>query len=870
MSEMPKNRFTEAAAIYQSGGYLETLESKKLPESREEQIAKLKAQIQKLEKVQKSIDKSDRNNEDRKAGKKARLEASENASKTFKVEDNNIWGIDESKEVKSNPKSSSEKPLDSEPKIKKPTTLNEDVGAEHGPKPVIKPEDIIDPSVNKTAPDIVAPTKGPENIPGSENLQKVLRLALSTRGQAGMDAFEAQFKTESRRYKNTKETDAESLRHAEKMFEAEKAFFNSHENFHKTKGFHSVIGDKFNPDGRRLPPEVQKLKEEWLASRSEYAAFLQDEGYVGRDVIKSTVWGAEEAQKRSREKGLSSREKKGIEGFWEKHKAKFSDGMRSVATAAMFTTGAAALTVGSIPLGIGALLLGSASAFTLYKASRAEQGSDAQRKWTTASKIASLFGILPLAGSWAVGRAHEINRTKELAEGNLIKDKYKGNLSDPKFMKKVSEQRRKATLAKEDVEAGQRIGGIAGSALLAGVAAGVGMGEFSGGFEHHHVVDHLSIGGHEGHVYINDADKLLGHFAHKLHHDHFAHGHVPKSLQTLEKHIHFHKGHINGEDGLARRLGLEGQNGSTIMHPHDQIRLLDNGNIILHRPGHNAMDTLLIDKLGHLHKVNSGTWHQAEVSNHAQTHNEEVIPGTPEHQANTPTHESGDNSHDHDHDDVQGKSAEHTKDLQEVAGTTNPVANIRTHEVPTQTVTSTHNPESSSTPDSAYQTLKDNLKEFRAEHPTHHSEAASHTETTPSQLSHPESVPTPVMSNAPVADHFFASTGERAINVHGVDLGKPGMYFYHGRPIAHGISTDDSYTRAVVEAQKLAVSPNHGDAKVFFISHDTGPAGDAQYHLNTVEVPAVGGAPRLVPNYAETPALPSESDYLPLPNTFPQ
>ncbi len=598
-----------------------------------------------------------------------------------------------------------------------------------------------------------AAEKKPDAFTPDEN--RLLRLALASRGPEAMRELQKQLqldkgeKIDGKLGKRTnQERRAKAMEQAEKMLTAEGAYFVALKEFHRTKGFHSVIGDKFNPDGRMLPPNVQALKDAWIASRSSYAEFMRNsaedshrkrherytgktaelltdrvmERYQRRFMVKEVVLGAEKAEQRARLEGLSTRDKKGIEKFFDKYQKGISKGLRIFGTGAMITMGMAAGISGSPIVGIGALLFGGASAFSLYKAAKAKDGSEEKKKWERRAQLTSFAGIFGWVGDKLIRGGHSLNKTVDKAHQTLEKREGLGDLTSVQNMKNIAHERKRATQAEEVVEADARMGRLAGS-LIGGAAVGgalhghLGLG---GGFEHHKTVSELSIGEHAGGHTIYDGERLLGHFANKLHNHHFPGGHVPKSVQAFEKllHVKGHKGFAwsAGENRASKLLGFEGPNGSVVMQPHDSLKLLDNGDIILHRPGHPEMDTLIMDSQGNPHQIDTFVWHQAPVGHHA--------PGSPTHEMHEGHDMSAAASNDtsHDHDDVALNNEQHQKDLAEDAARHYTQPPTSTH-IPVQSTVS--QPENAASTQQAYENFKHNFAELKAEHQAER--AAEHT-----------------------------------------------------------------------------------------------------------------------------------------------
>ncbi|MBA3789136.1 hypothetical protein H0X32_01930 [Patescibacteria group bacterium] len=155
------------------------------------------------------------------------------------------------------------------------------------------------------------------------------------------------------------------------------------------------------------------------------------------------------------------------------------------------------------------------------------------------------------------------------------------------------------------------------------------------------VTESLSIGEHVGTANINDGDKLLGHFAEKLHQDYLAsHTTPPPAVQKLFEMLGSKDGTgvLQGEDHSSGLLHFETDHGSTVMHPGDTIKLNDHGEIVLDRPGHPEMHHVLVSapdaKTGEVsfNVADPKTWHLPHA------HEVAAHPATPAHES-APTHE---------------------------------------------------------------------------------------------------------------------------------------------------------------------------------------------------------------------------------------
>ncbi len=472
---------------------------------------------------------------------------------------------------------------------------------------------------------------------------------------------------------------AESLVHAEKMLDAESDYFAALKKFHKTKGFHSVLGDQFNPDGRKLPGDVQAKKDAWIKARADYAGFMRGhateqhiarhknferkdgkmgiggatskllshavmERYQRRFITKEVVLGAEEAEYRARMEGLSSRDKKGIEKFFSQFKS-LPTILRTLSTSAMIAGGVGAVVAGSTIGGAAMLALGATSAITTIAAAKSKEGSAAKSFWTKAATVASIGGIFGFLGDKTIRGVHSGLGTKKNAVNKLAQREGLGDLSNPDTFKKVAGSRKKATLVQEKIDAHARLGRVAAATAGGAIVGGVlhhgldhGSIHHSGGAsggtpEYPHDHESLAVGGK-----IYDADRLMGHFGDKLQHD-FPPGSirppaVQKFLETMQAAgkidpAHQHPALWHEDHASIFGFHFEGKSGiSTIMHPGDKVSF-EHGQIILERPGHPGMTHVLVDDKGTLNPVDAKVWHQAMPHPHHAEAHEAVSGATP-------------------------------------------------------------------------------------------------------------------------------------------------------------------------------------------------------------------------------------------------
>ena len=109
------------------------------------------------------------------------------------------------------------------------------------------------------------------------------------------------------------------------------------------------------------------------------------------------------------------------------------------------------------------------------------------------------------------------------------------------------------------------------------------------------------------------------------------------------------------------------------------------------------------------------------------------------------------------------------------------------------------------------------------------------------------------------------------MNPHGVDLNKPQLLVNNGLKFAHGVDTDDSYSRAFAESQRL-FGEGAKDTNVYFVARDYDALGNPYLAVRMVFTPPDGSTPQMAP-YGEgvslspeftMPPLPKDADYKPL------
>ena len=136
----------------------------------------------------------------------------------------------------------------------------------------------------------------------------------------------------------------------------------------------------------------------------------------------------------------------------------------------------------------------------------------------------------------------------------------------------------------------------------------------------------------------------------------------------------------------------------------------------------------------------------------------------------------------------------------------------------------------------------------------------------------PETPSAPAQAPESVTAHAFAEPGApEAINPHGVDLNQPQLLSNNGLKFAHGIDTDDSYSRAYTESLRL-FGEGAKDTNVYFVARDYDALGNPYLVVRMVFTPPDGSTPQMAP-YGEgvslspeftMPPVPKDSDYKPL------
>jgi hypothetical protein len=390
-------------------------------------------------------------------------------------------------------------------------------------------------------------------------------------------------------------------------------------------------------------------------------------------VAREVILGAEEAQLRAKEDGLKLREKTFIDRRLDWFKNKVSPSTKLlIGSALMGGLGTAAIAGGSVFGLLGTVMAVPSAIYALRAMFTKDQAKKDKFNKTSATfakfTVGGLFGMLGAAGT---RKTHEVLKTQEKADKKLKNRSGLGDLGDVGTLSNVSAGRSKALLAGENMKRDEGYARF-GSALVGGMATGAAISEFAPqvgatvaaipgevntfatgipaevngltghlgighipfgggtGTEHIPPGEHLSIGDNIDGVHINDADKLLGHFAKQIqaHHPNTA-GHdlpaVKKFYSLLEKiDKKGHVGFLSREDSAARQLGLETHNGSAIMQPKDTISIYK-GEIVVDRAGAHPMHHVLIDASGKLNKLTLKDWpHSTEHfrAHQATTHTE--------------------------------------------------------------------------------------------------------------------------------------------------------------------------------------------------------------------------------------------------------
>jgi hypothetical protein len=537
-------------------------------------------------------------------------------------------------------------------------------------------------------------------------------------------------------FKKIEDLQEKAMPHAKKMYDAERTYLTALREFHSKRGFFSVALNKFTKSQPNLPDDVKEFKKAWVASRAEYAGYLKasaaerlrekgkSEDYISKalekyergTVLREVVFGAEEAERRARINGLESREKGFIEQRIDWFNNKLSKPQKVLIGAALMGgLGTAAVAGGSVVGLLGTIMAVPSALYAVRALLEKDQAKKEKyvnkaagfAKWT----IGGIFGRLAETGT---RKGHEVFKTKEKAEKGLTLTNKKGyreglgDLTDASNIGSLSERRNRLLRTEENIEVDARwargLGAFAGGAAFgAGASALMHEGAVAAipgdihsvethlGIEHgpaaavpspEHInppsQDHLSIGEHVGGVNIYDADRLLGHFAEKVHANHLSlAGHEPPAVKTLYSLLEKkgHTGFTSNEDSAAIHLGLETRDGSAIMQPGDTMSF-HNGELVLDRGGAHPLHWVLIDTKGnpnpltpkdwphsveHIQPPHAAATHPTETQPQAQTVEQPAaVPPAPHEVAST---NSGPAETSANHGDVLLNNQNHETDL---------------------------------------------------------------------------------------------------------------------------------------------------------------------------------------------------------------
>lgn len=363
-------------------------------------------------------------------------------------------------------------------------------GEPHHPLPAMLPEDeslLARPTGASSTPEVISlpdqsavQNEGTGFVPRTE----AESMALETRGPEAMQKLALELGDGKRTSAEMAETSAPF---AAKMYESEKAYFDALKVHHAERNIGSVMLEQFA--GHHLPKEVQKLREEWVASRAEYAGFLKQsaserhmakegnahgarrekvlERYQRIVTAREVVLGAEEAEQRAQLDGLDNRKRGWVDKAYEGYK-KLPPGVRILGTTALLTTAGIVATGGGIfavaPAG---LALGRAG---LRWAAEANKGTSIGNTASGLALIFSIGAVGGLVGQKGTELFHKAVGTERKAGEKLEQREELGNLGSAKQLDALSKSRQKALNVTETISRQSRwarmIGALTGGALF--------------------------------------------------------------------------------------------------------------------------------------------------------------------------------------------------------------------------------------------------------------------------------------------------------------------------------------------------------------------------------------------------------------------
>ncbi len=701
----------------------------------------------------------------------------------------------------------------------------------------------------------------------------------------------------------------------EKSSLARQAYFDALKTYQKNRGFGGIVAESLVGDKLLTPKALKELRHAWVYERALHAATQRaaievrlkekpatreamlerlkakqeakgtydpekhdiQKRYERMVTLKSVVTGQEEEELAVRTEGFSTRDKKSLELMFERYK-KVPSALRIFGTSAVLLGGTAVL-AGS-PIGLAALGMVGASAGLRYWAEKVKQPE--VRKWLNGvAPIASIAGAAGALADYGIQFGHKIAGTERKASELLTKKEGLGDLDSVENLEHLSQERRKALVVKENIARQGRV-----ARMLTSVGLGFFLGHHASGATSETSTDsiadhsHTTASGVKEHITVETAPSTPEHnpvqtvepvIAHpepysvtiepgqgmdKLFvelRDHYKEIYPDPNAASVPPGIR-HILNAHSGDELSREFGfINGENGSYVMKAGDSLGFDAKGNLVFtpHADGSQSVELL---------HQGSGTPHHltaAEQEGHFETHTRTSIAAT--------------------HPDTHSTSAVSAPDNREAMlnrlQTAHPSEPVSHEEV----IASTHQPD--------HEVLRPFGAPHLSEHPQDLSSVESSAvaspatpETTLSPETHaPEAVPQAPTEAAPVVhavpesstSHAFAEPGAASVlNPHGVDLNKPQLLLNHGLKFAHGIDTEDSFSRAYEESLRLSKIPG-ADTHVYFVARDFDALGNPYLAVRMVFAPPDGSLPQVAP-YGEgvslspeftMPSLPKDADY---------
>lgn len=700
---------------------------------------------------------------------------------------------------------------------------------------------------------------------------------------------------------------------------AKKAYFDALKAYQHKRGFAGIAAESFVGDTLLTPKALKDLRHTWVYERALSAATQRaatevrlkekpatreamlerlkakheakgtynpekhdiQKRYERMVTLKSVVTGQEEEELAVRTEGFSTRDKKTLELMFERYK-KVPPSLRILGTSAALL-GGAALLAGS-PLGLAALGMAGTSAGLRYWAEKAK-GPEMQKWLSRVAPIASIAGAAGALLDYGVQFGHKVAGTEKKAAEFLTKKEGLGDLDSLENLEHISKERRKALVIKERIARHGRI-----ARVLTSVGLGFFLGHQTSGGAHETVsgaaVDHSSSSPElkveygapgpevstppEGpqvvettasHIEPYSVDIDPGQGMDKLFvqlRDHYKEIYPDLNAATVPPGIR-HILEARSGDELSREFGFINEgNASYVMKEGDSLGFDAQGNLVF-TPAASGAQSIELLKEGVPHHLTA-----AEQQGHFIRHAEASMAGThpsPEaHVTSATTVPSGEDpsamlnrlqtvhpSEPLGHEEVMRATSDNLT-----------VSGIQSYEAPTI---------SESTPETS-----------APEQPPAPPVAESQPAPAPA-VEKPE--PAPVAPEAPSAPaqapesvtvHAFAEPGApQAMNPHGVDLNQPQLLENNGLKFAHGVDTDDSYSRAFAESLRLS-GEGAKNTNVYFVARDYDALGNPYLAVRMVFTPPDGSTPQMAP-YGEgvslspeftMPPLPKDTDYKPL------